>query len=158
MPAQPAGSPLSPSQPGEFTRIFGTPAPRAAPPYQAPVPEPPVGKPPGEFTRMFNASPAAQDLGGDPLTAPPPRPSPGAEWAFQAVPPAQPGTATEPAGPSEYTKMFARPAAAPPEPAPKPVRKAVRRPAPRKKDNALWWIVGGAAAVLLAIVLYLALR
>jgi hypothetical protein len=107
---------------------------------------------------MFNASPAAQNLGGDPLTAPPPRPLPGAEWSFQAVP-VQPEAASEPAGPSEYTKMFAKPAAPPPEPAPKPVRHAARRPAPRKKSNALWWIVGGVAAiVLLAIVLYLAMR
>jgi hypothetical protein len=102
----------------------------------------------GEFTRMLESPFAPQGLAGQPLVSPP-------------RPQAQ-GPAGVPAqqGPSEFTKMFKAPAAAPPEPAPKVAKKpAGRPPIQRKKTNRLLWILIGLAIVLaLALLLYFALK
>jgi hypothetical protein len=94
----PTAAPPKPSGPGEFTRMFQSPLPRAE---QPPQPEQPSSG--GEFTRMFNA--------GRPSAEPGPQcPSP------VVLPPAQPHSAppVAPSGPGEFTQMFGRPGAGTP--------------------------------------------
>jgi hypothetical protein len=115
---------------------------------------------PGEFTRMLESPLAPQGLAGQPLAAPPPRPSAtgDATRAFQR--PVQPEAAPVQQGPSEFTKMFQAAPAPAPEAAPKPVKRAAGRPPiPKKKTNYVLWVLVGLAAVLaIALVLYLILR
>ncbi len=103
--ASPAPTPPPPeSGPGEFTRMFqaeafgDSSAMPAAMPEGPPAPAPEAGPTAGEFTRMFQASPAP----GGASPVPPPRPEParaqpgGFTGLFQsppsgARPPAQPG-------------------------------------------------------------------
>jgi hypothetical protein len=116
---------------------------------------------PGEFTRMLESPFAPQGLAGQPLASPPPQrqqASGDATRAFQI----QQGQAGAPAqqGPSEFTRMFKAAPAPPPEAAPKPVKKpAGRPPIVRKKKNYLPWIlIGLAVLLLLALLLYFALK
>jgi hypothetical protein len=161
----PLGSPLSASQPGEFTRMLESPLARGGhipQPSMFPPSSPTGGsKEAGEFTRMLESPFAPQGLAGQPLAAPPPRPqtSGDATRAFHLPAGAQPEVPAQ-QGPSEFTKMFKAPAAAPPEPAPKPAKKPAGRPPLRaKKTNYLLWILIGLAVVLaLALLLYFALK
>jgi hypothetical protein len=79
-----------------------------------------------------------------------------------AQPPPMAGGAPEAqGGPSEFTKMFKAPPAAP---APAPEAKVVKKPAgrlpiPKKKTNyVLWILIGLAVVLLLTLILYLFLR
>jgi hypothetical protein len=115
----------------------------------------------GEFTRMLNSPFAAEGLAAQPIAAPPPRPQAtgDATRAFQA-PQAQAGTPAQ-QGPSEFTKMFKAPPPAPlAPPEPKVVRKlAGRPPIPKKKTNYLLWILIGIAALLaIALVVYIIVK
>jgi len=97
---------------------------------------------------MLNSPFAPQGLAGQPLAAPPPRPAP-----EQVSGPAQ-------EGPSEFTKMFKAQAAAPPEAAPKAAKKTpFRPPIQKKKKNLLPWIlIGVAVLLLLALLIYFAVK
>lgn len=160
----------SSSEPGEFTKMLQTPGipPSGRPPGppQPMFPPSPTGgaHEPGEFTRMLEAPFAPQGLAAQPLAAPPPRPQATGEAtrAFQMQQAQAPGGAPAEQGPSEFTKMFKAPAAAPPAPPePKVVKKpAGRPPIPKKKGgNKLLWILIAIAVVLaLALIIYLIAR
>ncbi|MCS7026866.1 MAG: hypothetical protein NZV14_18875 [Bryobacteraceae bacterium] len=82
----PSPSPPTTTPPGEFTRLFQTPA---APPSSVSGSQPPPAQPAGEFTRMFQSPPAAPM--GEPLfpgaTTPAPSSAPG---GFPPAAPKQP--------------------------------------------------------------------
>jgi hypothetical protein len=106
---------------------------------------------PGEFTRMLESPFAPKGLAGDPLASAQPRPAP----VFD--PPS--GEGATPQGPSEFTKMFKTPAAAP-EPVAKPAPKPAGRiaiPRKKKKNTTMWIVIGVVVLVALGLLLYFAL-
>jgi hypothetical protein len=113
-PPQPPQAPAAPPvqsrpEPGEFTRMFQSPAVPPTAPVAAPLPAPQAQVPPqsgkeaGEFTRMFQAPGAP--FGPGPATAPPSMPAPAA-----------PAPAASKSGPGDFTRFFETPSPAGPMP------------------------------------------
>jgi hypothetical protein len=162
-PSTPSGpSPLRAAEPGEFTRMLEAQGGRGSGPSSplpaASFPMPPQGnyQEPGEFTRMLESPLAPHGLVSGPT--PGQLASRGPQAGQQ--PPVAGGAPAEAGGPSEFTKMFkAPPAAPPPAVEVKPKRPAGRPPIPKKKANyALWILIGIAVLLLLVLIIYLVLK
>jgi hypothetical protein len=183
---QPAPAPQRADGPGEYTRMFGTPA-DASP---VDVPSAPLQAQPGEFTRLFqlpttqpmpllpredpfsqpyspgeSSSDFSRDFGSQAGNAPD-RSSSSSQGATQvfARPAVQAAAVPRPPeGPGEYTRMFGTPAIAPLVATPSaPPPAAAPAPAVKKKTEPALWIFLAALALLavcaIILIVYFALK
>jgi len=153
--------PSAPPQPAsEFTRMMQAGQLPDAPPRQAPPPGPAPAardlslKTPGEFTRMFSTDPAPSESLAAPVEQAPLPQGGAATGAFSRRVTAPPPQAAS--GPSEFTQMFGRPAAAPAPkpPAPKPAAPPPSSPAQKSYLPLVLILAGLFILVVILIVVF----